>query len=106
MRSNGSKSLRVALRAQPIDAAAAGQPLVNLGLALEPLDDNGLDARTFGYDLPVVCGNAFHLEGHSGGFGHDTLCRALRNKSKRPIGMTHSEPQARISGVSAPGETE
>src|SRR5437879_2867131 len=29
---------RVALRSQPVDAAAAGQPFVDLGFALEPLD--------------------------------------------------------------------
>ena len=61
--------LGVALRSQPVDTAASGQPLVDLGLGLEALDVPDLDARAVRFDLPVILGDAMHLEGDAGRFG-------------------------------------
>jgi hypothetical protein len=65
--------LGVAVSAKPIEAAGSRQPIVNVGLALEPFDPHGFDAWALGNDLPIAFGDAFHLECHSGGFGHAAL---------------------------------
>src|ERR1700674_3886601 len=64
--------LRVALRSEPVDAAAARQPFVDLDLALEPLDVSNVGAGTVRLDLPVIRLDALHLEDDSGRFcfGH------------------------------------
>jgi hypothetical protein len=65
-------SLRVTLRSQPIDAAAALQPLVDFGFALEPFDVSRLGAGILGDDLPIALGYPLHFEGDT------NLCHARR----------------------------
>jgi hypothetical protein len=62
-------SFRVALGSQPVDAAGALQPFVDLGFALESLDISWFGARIFREDLPIVLGDPLHFEGDSG-FAH------------------------------------
>src|SRR5436190_3953709 len=86
--------LGVALRAQPIDAACAGQPFVDVGLAFEALDVAVFGAWIFGDNLPVTFGNPFGLENDSGRFAHPALCGCYAGKSTssrswlgRPLGI-------------------
>ena len=59
---------RVALRSQPIDAAASREPVIDIGFALEPLDIPGFGTGIVGGDLPVVLGNPLHFEDNLGRF--------------------------------------
>ena len=66
-----TRSLRVALRSQPVDAAGSLQPFVDVGFALEALDISGFGSRIFSEDLPIVLGDPLHFEGDSG-FAHSS----------------------------------
>ncbi len=48
--------LSVTLRAQPLDAAVAVHPFVNLGFGFKPGDWNRFALRTFGQNIPVAFG--------------------------------------------------
>jgi hypothetical protein len=67
----GSWLFRVALRSQPVDAAASRHPLVDLFLALEPFDVADVDAWAVRLDLPVTFLDSLHFEGDARGFGFD-----------------------------------
>src|SRR5258705_6037655 len=90
--------LGVAVSAKPIEAAGSRQPIVNVGFALEPFDPHGLDAWALGDDLPIALGNAFHLECHSGGFGHAALW------TSRAIGANWLRDRERMVMSSHPHE--
>ena len=67
--------LGVALGAKPGDTTVSVQPLVNIGLALEPLDAPVLGAWVLGNDLPIVFGYPLYPESDSGLFAHPALCK-------------------------------
>lgn|SRR5437588_12916118 len=58
----GVWSFRIALRSEPIYAAAALHPLVKVGLARQALDVPDFRTGTVGLDLPVALRDAFRLE--------------------------------------------
>jgi hypothetical protein len=64
------KSLRVALRPQPLDLAVACKPLVNLGFALESVHVLGFDAGALGLDLPIALRNSLRFKGDPRRFCH------------------------------------
>jgi hypothetical protein len=67
--------LGVALGAKPGDTTVSVQPLVNICLALEPLDAPFLGAWVLGNDLPIVFGDPLYSENDSGFFAHPALCK-------------------------------
>ena len=62
--------LGVSVRSKPRDLAGPSQPLVHLGLAFEASDVFGFDAGTLCNNLPVILGEALHVECDAGGFCH------------------------------------
>ncbi len=70
-----SALLGVALGAKPGDTTVSVQPLVNICLALEPLNSPVLGAWVLGNDLPIVFGYPLYPESDSGFFAHPALCK-------------------------------
>jgi hypothetical protein len=75
----GGGSFRIALRSEPVYAAASHQPIIDLSFALESLYVFNVGTRAMSLDLPVALFNALHFEddsgrfrfGHGGEYTHD-----------------------------------
>lgn len=65
-----AQSFRVALRPQPVYASTSLQPLVNLSLALKPLDALNFGTGAMGLDLPVALCDALVFEDDTRRFTH------------------------------------
>ena len=66
LRRSARPSLRVTLRMEPGDLAAALQPIVDIGLAGQAGNNADLFARAMGLDLPVTFGDALGAEFDAG----------------------------------------
>jgi hypothetical protein len=68
-----NRSLCVALRSQPIDAAGSVQPIIRVGLARKPFDVTNFGTWTVSVYLPIALCDALQLENHSdsGRFAHE-----------------------------------
>ena len=77
--------LRVTLRPQPSDAAAAVHPLIDFRFAFETSDENRLHTRAFGQDVPVVLSISYGFENYFC-FGHALLCNDP-DRNQRHEGM-------------------
>jgi hypothetical protein len=88
-------SFRVALRAQPVYAAASRQPIIDISFAFEPFDVPNVGAWIVGLDLPVTLCDPPHFEDHawSFGFGHGSkyapFCQSDKPESAAAIELTH-----------------
>ena len=71
-------SLRVALRSQPVYAAASLQPLINFGFALKARNVLSFGSGAVGLDFPVVLCLALVFEGNPRRFAHGTHMALFR----------------------------
>jgi hypothetical protein len=62
--------ISLALRSQPIDAAASVQPIINISLAFEAFDVPNFDSGVVGLNLPVVRRYSHHFKDNPGRFAH------------------------------------
>src|SRR5256885_15966922 len=76
--------LRVALRSQPVDAAGAVQPFIDLGLGLEALDVADFLFRMDRLDLPVAFRDPLQFENDARFFAHDFHYAPVWRQIQRP----------------------
>jgi hypothetical protein len=91
----GGWSFRVALRTQPVYAAASADPIIDISFAYEPFDVPNVGAWVVGLDLPVTLCDPLHFEDHawSFDFGHGRGMHASgpsdKPKSAAKIELAH-----------------
>src|SRR5882757_5211273 len=71
------RSLRVALRPQPLYFSVSGEPFIDLSLAFESGDVLGLDSGAESLDLPFALRNPDVLEDDPRRFAHPRIMREI-----------------------------